>query len=70
MQAGFAMLTVGSIRAKNAKSILQKNILDAAFGALGWYVAGWAFAWGDDSNHFIGSNQFVLTQLGSVFSPG
>lgn len=43
MQAGFCMLTVGSIRAKNAKSILQKNLLDAVFGALGWYLTGYAF---------------------------
>ena len=30
MQAGFATLSAGSIRAKNVKNILLKNLLDAA----------------------------------------
>ena len=29
MQAGFATLSAGSIRAKNVKNILLKNLLDA-----------------------------------------
>ena len=33
MQAGFATLSAGSIRAKNVKNILLKNLLDACMGA-------------------------------------
>jgi ammonia channel protein AmtB len=38
MQAGFSMLEVGAVRAKNGINILYKNILDASVAALGfWY---------------------------------
>lgn len=36
MQAGFAMLSAGSVRAKNAKNIILLNLLDACFGCLAW----------------------------------
>ena len=32
MQLGFALLTAGCVRAKSAKSVCLKNIMDAAFG--------------------------------------
>lgn len=38
MQAGFAMLSAGSVRAKNAKNIILLNLLDACFGCLAWWV--------------------------------
>lgn len=47
MQAGFAMLCAGSVRAKNAKNIILLNILDACFGCFAWYLTGFAFAFGD-----------------------
>lgn len=37
MQAGFAMLSAGSVRAKNAKNIILLNLLDACFGCLAWW---------------------------------
>lgn len=37
MQTGFAMLCAGSIRQKNVKNIMLKNILDACGGALGFW---------------------------------
>ena len=58
MQAGFAMLCAGSIRAKNVKNIMLKNILDACGGALGFWSIGYAVAYGNspsDINTFIGS---------------
>jgi Amt family ammonium transporter len=42
MQAGFAMLCAGFVRAKNTKNILLKNILDACVGALGFWSIGCA----------------------------
>lgn len=63
MQCGFAMLTAGSVRTKNTKNVLLKNILDACVGAIAYYLFGWAFAYGEDSkiNKFIGSGNFALS---------
>jgi len=41
MQAGFAMLCAGSVRQKNVKNIMLKNLLDACGGALGFYTIGY-----------------------------
>ena len=66
MQAGFAMLCAGSIRAKNVKNIMLKNILDACGGAIGFWTLGYGFAYGgSDSSKltFIGSGDFALAGL-------
>ncbi|GMI16820.1 hypothetical protein TrLO_g6210 [Triparma laevis f. longispina] len=65
MQAGFAMLCAGSVRAKNAKNIMLKNLLDACGAALGFYALGWGFAYGGadaDVKTFIGDADFFLHQ--------
>ncbi|CAK0739452.1 hypothetical protein CVIRNUC_001167 [Coccomyxa viridis] len=69
MQLGFALLTIGSVRAKSAKSVALKNIMDAAFGGVGYFFFGWAFAYGDKldadgnsiNNAFIGTNNFAMS---------
>ncbi len=61
MQAGFALLEAGSIRAKNTKNILIKNSLDACLGAILWWTVGYSFAFGvegDSPNKFIGGKDF------------
>ena len=64
MQAGFAMLCAGSVRSKNTKNILIKNVLDACVGALAWFYFGYGFALGKASNgklnSFIGSGNFAM----------
>jgi len=65
MQSGFAMLCAGSIRQKNVKNIMMKNILDACGGALGFWSIGYAFAYGgvdsaDPKKGFIGNQNFFL----------
>ena len=55
MQAGFAMLSAGSVRAKNAKNIILLNLLDACFGCLAWWATGYAFAFGDPQRQADGS---------------
>ena len=64
MQAGFAMLCAGSIRAMNVQNILLKNILDACSGALGFYSIGYALAYGgvvgDTSTTFIGTTNYFF----------
>jgi len=59
MHAGFAMLSLGSVRAKNAKNILLKILLDAAFAAIGFWATGFAFAYGE-GNGFIGHEFFFF----------
>ena len=44
MQLGFALVEAGSVRAKNTKNILLKNILDCCIGALIWWSWGHALA--------------------------
>ncbi len=74
MQAGFAMLTAGSVRTKNVKNVLLKNVLDACVGAIAYFIFGWAFAYGEGSvaPGFIGSGQYALSggfgQPDSVYS--
>jgi len=65
MQAGFATLSAGSIRAKNVKNILLKNLLDACIGAFAWFLLGYGFAYDvdGDPNPFIGTgpSHFALS---------
>mmetsp|Transcript_15375 Transcript_15375/g.36233 ORF Transcript_15375/g.36233 Transcript_15375/m.36233 type:complete len:443 (-) Transcript_15375:162-1490(-) len=61
MHAGFAMLETGSCRAKNASNVLMKNLVNVTVGTLGWWVFGWAFAYGsqgEPANGFIGTDGF------------
>ena len=44
MQLGFALLEAGTVRAKNTKNILMKNLLDACVGALVWWSIGFYIA--------------------------
>lgn len=63
MQAGFAMLCAGSVRQKNVKNIMLKNLLDACGGAIGFYLLGFGFAYGGDDKPektFIGNSYFAL----------
>jgi len=65
MQAGFAMLCAGSVRQKNVKNILLKNLLDACGGALGFWSIGFALAYGDkdgdtSQTRFVGNDAFFL----------
>jgi len=71
MQAGFAMLEVGSVQVKNTKNILVKNIFDATIAALFWWATGYALAFGTDAysatgvNGFYGGSGFFYEGVGS-----
>jgi len=54
MQCGFALLEAGTVRAKNTKNILLKNMLDACVGAVIWFSIGYMIAY-DTGNGFIGA---------------
>lgn len=63
MQCGFAMLCAGSVRQKNVKNIMLKNLLDACGGALGFYTIGFALAYGTGGK-FVGTSgeKYFLNQ--------
>eukprot|EP00979_Chaetoceros_neogracilis_P010316 scaffold2446_cov226-Chaetoceros_neogracile.AAC.4 len=65
MQCGFAMLCAGSVRQKNVKNIMLKNILDACGGALGYYAIGFGVAY--EGGTFIGTSgpRFFLNDYGN-----
>ena len=48
------MVEVGSVRIKNTKSILVKNLLDACVGSVMFFLYGWAFSFGK-GNAFVGT---------------
>jgi len=63
MQAGFGVLEAGSVRIKNTRNILLKNLLDACVGAFIWWAWGHGTAYphgtqghssDGDGNPFIG----------------
>jgi len=68
MQAGFAMLEVGTVRSKNAKNLMIKNIMDLACGAFTWWAIGFPFAYGGGDysggppNGFIGAKGFFFIE--------
>ena len=45
MQAGFGMLEAGALRAKNAKNIMLKNLMDASIGGFVYYLFGYAICY-------------------------
>merc|ERR1719324_147056 len=64
MQAGFAMLCAGSVRMKNAKNIMLKNVLDACVGAIGFWATGYGVAYGSKpGNWFCGTHFFFLNGI-------
>ena len=64
MQAGFAMVEAGFIRAKNACNILTKNFLDYCIASIMFFAVGYAFMFGE-GNGFIGLSAFGLSSSGS-----
>ena len=71
MQAGFAMLCAGSVRSKNTKNILIKNVLDACVGAFAWFIFGFGFAFGTTDGHkpnsFLGSGNFAMKGISDSY---
>eukprot|EP00164_Ancoracysta_twista_P003147 GFYU01004198.1.p1 GENE.GFYU01004198.1~~GFYU01004198.1.p1 ORF type:complete len:496 (-),score=129.22 GFYU01004198.1:166-1653(-) len=61
MQAGFALLEAGSVRSKNVKNILLKNLLDACLGGAIFYLFGFGFAFGD-GGEFVGDKGFAMKE--------
>jgi len=67
MQAGFAMVEAGFVRAKNVTNILMKNVMDASMGALVYWAVGFGLAYGLNSSgeagSFMGAGNWFLTDF-------
>ncbi len=61
MQAGFAMLEAGMTRSKNAANIMMKNMADACFGILAYFLIGFGIMYGADLGGLIGTDTFALS---------
>ena len=67
MQAGFAMLTAGFTRAKNACNMLMKNLMDFSFGTIAYWIIGFGIMFGA-GNAFFGTSGFFLKDTGATFA--
>ena len=63
MQAGFALLESGSVRAKNVVNVMMKNYTDMCIGGLAFYLIGFGLMMGANDSGFIGTNHFMVMGL-------
>lgn len=64
MQAGFAMVEAGFVRAKNTTNILMKNVLDCSIGGIAFFAVGFPLAFGisgDSAPGLFGDGNFFLS---------
>lgn len=66
------------MRAKSAKSVCLKNVMDVMFGGAAYFLIGWALAYGDKQscdadgvctnvgNPFIGTEAFAMSTTPST----
>jgi Amt family ammonium transporter len=64
MQAGFAFLEIGFSRGKNAGTIIPKILVNFSIAAILYWAVGFAFAFGGDPGHVIGTHGFFLRDYG------
>lgn len=60
MQAGFAMVEAGFVRAKNTVNILMKNFIDFSLGSMFFFLLGYGFMFGEGPG-LIGLTGFAQT---------
>lgn len=60
MEAGFAALEAGFIRAKNSLNIIMKVFMDCTVGMLGYWAVGFAIMYGASKSGLFGTNGFFL----------
>lgn len=68
MQAGFALVEAGFVRAKTVVNIFMKNFFDLSIGAIGYWAIGFGLMFGS-GNAIFGSEWFLLRDLPDIY-PG
>ena len=58
MQSGFGLLESGMVSNKNQIHIMIKNMTDILFGGFTFWIFGYAFIFGDNSNGFVSTKDF------------
>lgn len=61
MEAGFAFLEAGFVRAKNSINIVMKVFTDCTIGMLSYWVLGFAIMYGLDRAGLFGASGFLLS---------
>jgi Amt family ammonium transporter len=64
MQAGFAFLEIGFSRGKNAGTVIAKVLANFSIAAICYWAVGFAFAFGGDAGHVLGTHGFFLQDFG------
>ncbi len=59
MQAGFALVETGLVRAKNASNILMKNLMDFCIASIGFFIIGYGLMFGGDGSLFGTTGWFL-----------
>jgi len=59
MQAGFALLESGMVRAKNTINVILKNVCDMAVGTLGFWLLGYGLMFGTDPSGLMGVDGYA-----------
>ena len=62
MQAGFAFLGAGLIRAKNTTNYMTKSFMDFAIASLSFWAFGFALMWGTSQAGIVGNTNYFLTE--------
>jgi Amt family ammonium transporter len=70
MQAGFAFLEAGLTRMKNVGHIAAKNVLIFALASIVYYLVGFAMAFGDGGNGFMGSLSAAAPSVDELLAIG
>jgi Amt family ammonium transporter len=60
MQAGFAMLEAGMVRAKNTVNVLMKNYLNTAVATLAFWAVGFGLMFGANASGWFGTDHFMV----------
>ncbi|MGB1110479.1 MAG: ammonium transporter [Gammaproteobacteria bacterium] len=59
MQAGFALLEGGMVRAKNTVNVILKNFSDMSLGILAFWLVGFGLMFGTNSTGWFGTDGFA-----------
>ncbi len=60
MQAGFALVESGMVRAKNAVNVILKNYSDMCVGGLGFWLLGYGIMFGANPSGWYGTTKFGM----------